>query len=211
MLSDSRVGGNMALPDRMLIRPVGVDDWANIRYVHSAAFRLLSASFCTPNEIDAFTAFVRSETYADRLMWENVHTAWLDDELVGTAGWTPADDSGSQARITSVFVRPLFTRAGIGRRLVRDAEARARAAGFERFSARATLNSVGFFEKLGYDVTSYGVHTGMGEQSMPVTYMRKRTAAMAPVVAAAEEASAKERESAMPCSHSAAGERLIDM
>lgn len=45
---------------------------------------------------------------------------------------------------------------------------------------------------------------------MPVTYMRKRTAAMEPVVAA-EEASAKERECAMPCSHSAAGERLIDV
>jgi GNAT superfamily N-acetyltransferase len=209
MSSESRGRESVALSGRIVIRPVGVDDWANIRYVHSTAFRLLSASFCTPNEIDAFTAFVRSETYAERLMWESMHAAWLDGELVGTAGWTPADDSGTQARITSVFVRPLFTRVGIGRRLVRDAEARALAAGFERFSTRATLNSVGFFEKLGYDVTSYGVHVVMGEQTMPVTYMRKRPVVVAPVLVA--ETSAKEQECAMPCAHSTVDERRFDM
>ena len=209
MPSEARFREDLALSDRILIRPVGVDDWANIRYVHSTAFRLMSASFCTPNEIDAFTAFVRSETYAERLMWESMHAAWLDGELVGTAGWSPADDSGTQARITSVFVRPLFTRVGIGLRLVRDAEARASAAGFERFSTRATLNSVGFFEKLGYDVTSYGVHVVMGEQTMPVTYMRKRPAIVAPVLVA--EKSAQEHECAISCNHSAVDERLIDM
>jgi GNAT superfamily N-acetyltransferase len=210
MSSESRGRGSVALSDRILIRPVGVDDWANVRYVHSSAFRLLSASFCTPNEIDAFTAFVRSEAYAERLMWENLHAAWLDDELVGTAGWIPADDSGTQARITSVFVRPLFTGAGIGRRLVRDAEARALAAGFERFSTRATLNSVAFFEKLGYDVTSYGVHAVAGHQTLPVTYMRKRPAVVAPVLVD-ETAAMKEREHALPCAHSNADDRLIDL
>ena len=210
MPSESRIRESIALSDQILIRPVGVDDWASIRYVHSTAFRLLSASFCTPNEIDAFTGFVRSQTYTDRLMWENLHTGWLGDELVGTAGWAPADDSGAQARITSVFVRPLFTRMGIGRRLVRDAEARARAAGFERFSARVTLNSVGFFEKLGYDVTSYGVHVVMGDQTMPVTYMRKRTGAAAPSLVAQEPA-AKERESALSCTVANVDQRLIDM
>ncbi|NJO23776.1 MAG: GNAT family N-acetyltransferase [Sphingomonadales bacterium] len=210
MSSESRASESVALSDRIVIRSVGVDDWANVRYVHSAAFRLLSASFCTPSEIDAFTAFVRSETYAERLMWENLHGAWLDDELVGTAGWTPADDSGTQARITSAFVRPLFTRMGIGRRLVREAEARALAAGFERFSTRATLNSVGFFEKLGYDVTSYGVHAVTSHQTMPVTYMRKRPAAVAPLLVA-EGAVVPERERAMPCAHSNADDRLIDL
>ena len=209
MSSESRARESVGLSDRILIRPVGVDDWANVRYVHSSAFRLLAASFCTSNEIDAFTAFVRSEAYAERLMWENLHAAWLDDELVGTAGWLPADDSGTQARITSVFVRPLFTGAGIGRRLVRDAEARALAAGFERFSTRATLNSVTFFEKLGYDVTSYGVHAITGQQTLPVTYMRKRPAVIASVLI--DEPSVKEREHALPCTHSSADDRLIDL
>jgi GNAT superfamily N-acetyltransferase len=190
-----------------VIRPVGVDDWANVRYVHSTAFRLLAASFCTRGEIDAFTALVRSESYAERLMWENLHGAWLDDELIGTAGWIPADDSGTQARITSAFVPPLFTRMGVGRRLVRDAEARALAAGFERFSTRATLNSVGFFERLGYDVTSYGVHAITAHQTMPVTYMRKRPAVVVPIL----QTTAKERECALPCAHSNGDDRLIDL
>jgi GNAT superfamily N-acetyltransferase len=207
MSSESRGRESVALSDRIVIRPVGVDDWANVRYVHSTAFRLLAASFCTPGEIDAFTALVRSEAYAERLMWENLHGAWLDDELVGTAGWIPADDSGTQARITSAFVPPLFTRMGVGRRLVRDAEARALSAGFERFSTRATLNSVGFFEKLGYDVTSYGVHAIAAHQTMPVTYMRKRPAVVVPIL----QTTAKERECALPCAHSNADDRLIDL
>jgi GNAT superfamily N-acetyltransferase len=207
MSSESRGRESVALSGRIVIRPVGVDDWANVRYVHSTAFRLLAASFCTPSEIDAFTTLVRSEAYAERLMWENLHGAWLDDELVGTAGWIPADDSGTQARITSAFVPPLFTRMGIGRRLVRHAEARALAAGFERFSTRATLNSVGFFEKLGYDVTSYGVHAITAHQTMPVTYMRKRPAVVVPIL----QTAVKERESALPCAHSNGDDRLIDL
>jgi GNAT superfamily N-acetyltransferase len=185
-----------------------LDDWASIRYVHSTSFRLLSASFCTPSEIDAFTSFVRSQTYTGRLMRENLHTGWLGDELIGTAGWTPADDSGTQARITSVFIRPLFTRMGLGRCLARDAEARARAAGFERFSARVTLNSVGFFERLGYDVTSYGTHTVLGDQTMPVTYMRKRTGAVAPGLVAQD---VPERESALPGAVAKDDQPLLDM
>jgi GNAT superfamily N-acetyltransferase len=207
MSSEARGRESVGLSDRIVIRPVGVDDWANVRYVHSTAFRLLAASFCTPGEIDAFTALVRSEAYAERLMWENLHGAWLDDELVGTAGWIPADDSGTQARITSAFVPPLFTRMGVGRRLVRDAEARALAAGFERFSTRATLNSVGFFERLGYDVTSYGVHAITAHQTMPVTYMRKRPAVVVPIL----QTTAKERECALPCAHSNGDDRLIDL
>ena len=159
--------------DQVTIRPVGMDDWANVRYVHATAFRVLAGSDCEPAEADAFAAYVRSQDYADRLQTENLYAGWLDGELVGTAGWTPTDDSGVLARITSVFVRPLFTRMGIGRRLALNAEARARTAGFERFSARATLNAVGFFEKLGYDVTSHGIHIIATEQGMPVTYMRK--------------------------------------
>jgi GNAT superfamily N-acetyltransferase len=167
--------------EQVTIRRVGMDDWASVRYVHAAAFRLLAGSDCEPAEVEALAAYVRSQDYAERLQAENLHAAWLDGQLIGTAGWIPADDSGSLARITSVFVRPLFTRMGIGRKLTLDAEARARAAGFERFSARATLNAVGFFEKLGYDVTSHGVHAIATEQGMPVTYMRKYEPSAHPV------------------------------
>lgn len=159
--------------DQVTIRRVGMDDWASVRYVHATAFRILAGSDCEPAEVEAFAAHVRTQDYADRLQSEDLYAGWLDGELVGTAGWIPADDSGALARITSVFVRPLFTRLGIGRRLALDAEARARAAGFGRFSARAPLNAVGFFEKIGYDVTSHGVHAFATEKGMPITYMRK--------------------------------------
>lgn len=160
--------------DRLVLRPVGLDDWASVRYVHTASFRAHAGGHFAESELDAFAKLVRSQRYIDRLLGENVHAAFLEDQMVGTCGWTPADDNGALARITAIYVRPFFTRMGIGRQLVTDAEARARTAGFERFSVRVTFNAVGFFEKLGYDVTSYGIQALTTDQGLPVTYMRKR-------------------------------------
>jgi GNAT superfamily N-acetyltransferase len=169
--------------DQVSLRPVGFDDWASVRYVHATAFGTLGHRHHTRAEIDAFARRVRSHGYAAQMQREHLVAAWLEGELVGTAGWTPADDSGVLARITSVFVRPLFTCGGIGTRLVSDAEARARAAGFERFSARVPLNAVGFFEKLGYEVSSHGVHALTNEHCMQVVYMRKKPSAQEPAEA----------------------------
>jgi GNAT superfamily N-acetyltransferase len=160
--------------DKVIIRPVGLDDWAAVRYVHAAAFRVQAAGHFTASELDAFAGFVRTQDYVDQLIAENIQAAWLDNELVGTSGWIPADDNGALARITAVYVRPFFTRMGIGRKLVLDAEMRARVAGFQRYSARVTFNAVGFFEKLGYDITSYGIQAMTAEQALPITYMRKQ-------------------------------------
>lgn len=183
MVHPSSSQASAAPADQVTIKRVGMDDWASVRYVHATAFRIFAGGDCEPAEVEAFASYVRSPEYVERLQAENLCAGWLNGELVGTAGWMPADDSGSLARITSVFVQPLFTRLGIGRKLALDAEMRARTAGFVRFSARATLNSVGFFEKLGYDVTSHGIHAIATEQGMPVTYMRKQEAgADAPVV-----------------------------
>ena len=156
------------------IRPIGVDDWASVRYVHASAYRILVSRDSGDLRADAFAAHVRSQDYADRLLQEHIHAAWFCGALVGTAGWVPADDGGVIARITSVFVSPLFMRASIGTRLVHNAEARARAAGFERFSTRATIGSIGFFEKLGYEVTAQGVQAAGEGHTMPVAFMRKR-------------------------------------
>jgi GNAT superfamily N-acetyltransferase len=198
MVKESSPQAMPGAADRIALRPVGLDDWASVRYVHSAAFRAHANGHFTEAECDAFTNFVRSQRYIDRLIGQNVHAAWLDGELIGTSGWTPADDNGALARITAVFVRPLFTGMGIGRRLVLNAESHARAAGFERFSARVLVNAVGFFEKLGYDVTSHGVQTIGADQDLPITYMRKHAATDAPADRAAKASSNVGADGAAP-------------
>lgn len=164
----------------LAIKPVGLDDYSHVRHVHSTAMRLLAASHMAEAEIDIFLEHARSPDYSDRLMRLDLHAAWVGFDMVGTAAWTAADDTGGSARIQSVFVRPPFARLGVGRRLVTHVEALARAAGFSAFSVRATVNAVGFFERIGYHVVSHGQHNLTPELPLPVAFMRKWEGAAIP-------------------------------
>lgn len=158
------------------IAPLGLDDLSDLRYVHATAFRLQARAYLRPEEIRAFTDFVYSQDYLNKLAGEDLHAAWLGTELVGTAGWAATNHNGSLARIRSVFVRPLFGGAGIGRRLVREAEARALEAGFKGLSVRAPVNSVGFFQRMGFETKSHGVYSLSPVHNIPVRFMHNSAA-----------------------------------
>ena len=161
------------ISDVIEFRPLSPDDMSDIRYVHSTAFRLQANAHLSQSEIQAFTDHVYSPAYGDKLFSENLQVAWMGDELIGTGGWSPVSDNGATARIRSIFVRPLFTGLGVGRLLVEKAEALARTAGFTQLTLRASVNSVGFFQALGYEVKSHGVRNIDAEQGLPVRFMRK--------------------------------------
>ena len=163
-------------PLPVVIRAAGVDCWSEVRGLHALCIRSLSDSAIETSEALAFTGWIHSPDYTAALMQHDVQTAWYDGLLVGTAGWVPSDDAGTSARITAVFVSPLFTRLGIGRQVVAAAEARARAGGFHNFATRAFPTSVGFFEALGYFRSSQGVHPMGTDNGIPVTFMRKTDA-----------------------------------
>ncbi len=111
--------------------------------------------------------------YTEALMGEDLWLALVDDRIVGSASWTAAGDTGRAARITGPCVDPIFTRLGIGRRLLALAEERARAAGFDVFTVRAPFVSVGFFDLLGYKISSHGAHAIGTEHGFPIIYLRK--------------------------------------
>ena len=167
---------------RVELRGAGLDRWADIRALHALAFRHLVGPCIDASECDAFVGRVFAPDYTDTLFTQDLQVAWHDDRPVGTAGWVPADDKGTVARIASVFVSPLFTRTGIGRLLVAAAEAQARSAGFQSFSARAFQPSTGFFEALGYSRSSQGVQAVGTENGIPVIFMRKHGVAGREVV-----------------------------
>lgn len=172
-MSDEVQQPPLALIDHVSVRAIAVDDWAAVRGLHVQSFKHLTGAFLDPELVEEAKKAFASPEYTDDLMQENLAGAWLDGHLIGTCGWRPADDTGAQARITALYVDPLFTRIGVGRRLVEDAEARARQAGFQIFTARATLLHVGFFESLGYEVSSHGVSIIGDGRDMPVTFLRK--------------------------------------
>lgn len=159
--------------ERAQIRALTVDDLSNVRYIHAASMRIQAAQVLSEEELAAFSDHVYSEPYAQALSRTRLVGAVIDTELVGTAGWSLGDDSGSGVRISSLHVRPLFTRMGLGKLLLAAAEADARAAGFDTFSARATHNAISFFEAQGYVVTSHGTYQLGGTRGLPVAFMRK--------------------------------------
>jgi GNAT superfamily N-acetyltransferase len=159
------------LDDRLLLRPVAIDDYAEIRHLHAASMRSATVGVLSELEVAAFVRLVHSPDYPAILMKDDVFGAWLDGELVGTASWQANAANGVTARIGSIFVR--HPRYGIGRRLVTEVEARAHQSGFDKLAAGVTANAVPFFERLGYTVASHGVKTYAAGCSLPVTFLRK--------------------------------------
>ena len=155
------------------LKPITLDDLASVRYVHKSSFHSIAGIQHTEEEIQAQTDMVYSKTYVDMVLANNTYCAWIGDEIVGTSGWCPANDRNSVARINMIFVHPLFCEMGIGSMLVSDAERRAQAAGFYEFSARANINSVSFYKRHGYYVTSRGIIQTPKKVDLPVAFMRK--------------------------------------
>lgn len=159
------------------LRPIGPDDLADVRHIHAAAFRLMGRPQFSDQQVAAFAAHVYSEGYtsalSDAIRSGSLVGAWLEGNLIGTAGWSPADGVGVVARIRWLFVRPLFTQIGVGTRLLAEVERRALQAGFATFAAEVPLNAVDFFTRFGYSVTSHGLRPLPSVEGMAVAFLRK--------------------------------------
>jgi predicted N-acetyltransferase YhbS len=160
------------MPDRIAIRPIGIDDLSAVRYVHTAAFKATALSNFEEPDIDAFVAYVRGPEYSDRILAARTFGAWVGHELVGTAAWD-LGDQGTAARMFSIFVHPLFMGSGIGRRLVEAVEEDARKAGLAICIVRAPLNTIGFFEQQGYVQTARGACAFVPGRTTPFALMAK--------------------------------------
>jgi putative acetyltransferase len=160
----------------VVLRQVGLDDHAQARYLHARAMQAHAGDALTDAELAGFLAFVESPTYSDLLRGEEVHGAFVDGQLVGTASWLANGDDGETARISSVFVHPMFARLGLGGRLLAEVETRARQSGFDLLGASATINAVPFFERNGYAEASRGVKAFGPGCWLPVAFLRKHVA-----------------------------------
>jgi len=116
----------------------------------------------------------RGAAYAADLAASHLMLAVREDgSLIATAGWIAVPDETATARIRKVFVHPDIARRGVASHLVRDAEARAVAAGHRRLIVRANLNAVPLYRKLGYrTLREGGMDAGSGAV-LPVHFMEK--------------------------------------
>ncbi|MFZ1104845.1 MAG: GNAT family N-acetyltransferase [Hyphomicrobiaceae bacterium] len=156
------------------VRRVGLDDHAQVRYLHARAMRAQCGDALSDGELAAFLAFVGSPAFSDHLRTEEVHGAFMDGQLIGTASWLANADDGETARIASVFVHPMFARLGLGGRVLAEVEGRASQSGFDHLGAAAIVSAVPFFERHGYVEASRGVKAFGPGCWLPVAFLRKR-------------------------------------
>ncbi len=171
------------------LRPIGIDDWSDVRYVHGSAFRTLIGPHVALRHIDDFLSTLDEPAYADHFGPSRLTGAWLGRELAGTVGWRSSASQGRVARIEGLFVQPLFTYMGLGSLLLAHAEAEARDAGFSSLTVLATPVSVPFFLRFGYDIYVQGAGLAHGASDLPLFLMRKQEAATAPHAGASRERS----------------------
>jgi GNAT superfamily N-acetyltransferase len=155
------------------LRRIGIDDHNQVRHVHMRAIRVHCADALNDAELAACLDFMGSADYSDHLLAEEVHGAFVDGQLVGTASWLANGGDGETARIGSVFVDPMLARLGIGSRLLAEVEIRAARSGFDQLGASTTMNAVPFFERHGYVEASRGVKAFGPECWLPVAFLRK--------------------------------------
>ncbi len=174
MSSDDIMGRTPSLASTIVLRRATVDDFSTLRHLHEQSFGKLAACLVSDDEARAFSVHVRDPAYVDELAATELYVGLVGEQIVASAAWHAGDDVGATARISSVYVDPLFIHCGIGRRLVTEVEGHAIHSGFTRFAVRSTLFAVPFFLRLGYDIASHGVSSqAVAQGVMPVTFMRK--------------------------------------
>lgn len=166
-----------SLAQAATLRQVSVDELSSVRHLHVAAVRQLASGHLSETEIEALSTYLRSEQYTERLIEAVRNGRLIAADLMGTlaatAGWVAANDAGATARIMALCVSPLYAGIGLGRRVLEAAESDAMRAGFTTFTVRAPIGAVGFFERLGFTVTSHGVWPLPPNEAIPVGFLRK--------------------------------------
>jgi putative acetyltransferase len=155
------------------VRPISVDDYASVRYLHASSIRAYAAERLTADEVDALLDYIHSPEYIDKMVSSDPVGAWIEGELAASSGWSVADDTGHSARITQLHVSPLFGRCGLGRLMLQVAEDRAFSGGFMQIGVRAIASGAAFLVHQGYEITSHGVQPLPSGVSVPVVFLRK--------------------------------------
>lgn len=160
-------------PD-LVIRRATVDDFSTIRHIHTSTVRALKDSLLSESEITEAARVIRSTGYLSELMQKTLHVALINGDIVGTGAWSPSNDRGVAARISAVFVAPLFQGQGVGRHLIGELERDAADNGYQRLTATVPVAVVAVFDALGYAVASHGVsRDAIPGTLLQVAFLRK--------------------------------------
>ncbi len=172
------------------IRLALIDDVPALEQLIPESFRVLSASYYNPEQIESVLAHVIGVD--TQLILDGTYfVAETGGQIVGCGGWSKRktlfggdhsksdetdpllDPAKDPARIRAFFVHPQWARKGIGRHIVTACKDAARKAGFVKLELVATLPGEPFYSAMGYTVTERIEVTIPDADPLPATRMEK--------------------------------------
>jgi GNAT superfamily N-acetyltransferase len=127
------------------LRPATDDDRAAICAVHVRAIRETCSRSYPPEQVSAWAGLLSPDSYS-AVLRERVLVVATDGGIV--IGFGQLDPRTRE--VDAVYVLPDRQGEGIGRLLLADLEARARALGIAILELSATLNAAPFYARAGY-------------------------------------------------------------
>ena len=130
----------------LTIRRGRQEDKEAIWRVHRRAVSETCASHYPPEVIEIWAGRLRPEKYAEAIDRYEFFVAEEGGEIVGFG------ELGQETgEVQGLYVSPSVKGRGVGRRLLRKLEERARAHGLKSLSLTASLNAVAFYERAGFE------------------------------------------------------------
>ena len=148
------------------IRPASLDDVTAIAAVMRDSTRVLGRLVYTDEQVASALKYICHPD--EQIIGDGTYfVAMIGSEIAGCGGWSrrqkvysgsaasggedalldPATDA---ARIRAMFVRPAWSRRGIGRAILQHSEERAAAEGFRRLQLMAMRSAGTLYESCGY-------------------------------------------------------------
>src|SRR5258706_216290 len=149
-----------------ILRPASHADMTSIAAVMRESVEQFGPTAYTEHQVASALTFICRPD--EQLIDDGTYfVAIIDGEIAGCGGWSrrqkvssgSAASSGEDAlldpatdaaRIRAIFVRPRWSRRGIGRAILQHSEARAAAEGFRRFQLVAMRSAGTLYESCGY-------------------------------------------------------------
>lgn len=148
------------------IRRARQEDCHSIMSVHIDAVRGIRTALYTAEEIQAWAAPRKPESYEESIRSKEFFVAEEDGVIVGFGILNQ-----STTEVEAVYVSPKAGRRGVGLKVLKKVEERARALGLEALRLNASLNAVPFYKRAGYvgkEESRYRLSTGVEIACVPM-------------------------------------------
>jgi len=155
----------------VVVRRARPEDGEAVGVVHRSSIREICSSHYGPEKIEVWARPRPPGHYERAILGKEFYVGEEGGEIVGFGTL-----NAETCEVEAVYVGPAATGRGVGMKILRTLEGRARELGLERLRLDSSLNAVGFYERAGFEVEGTGEHRLGGVVDIPCAHMSKRLA-----------------------------------